>query len=216
MYGVGKMKWLDVFKRAVAAGIAIAVGATVYLSCENKVVGAIMFSVGLFSICAFSLNLFTGKIGYIIENKNHPDCFTIWLGNLCGAVLASAAVRVAKPALAENAAAMVEKKLALSLPQVYILGIFCGMLMYIAVDNFKNFSGDFGKCLGILMCVPTFILCGFEHSVADMAYFAFGITSVQQLGSSALFIVNVSIANGIGALLINYLSKPLKIKAKAE
>ena len=203
------MKWLDIFKCAVAAGVAIGIGATVYISCDNKVVGAVMFSVGLFCICAFSLNLFTGKIGYIIDNKNDPDCFTIWLGNLVGIVSTSALVRIAKPQMVDAAAKMVEKKLALSLPQAFILGIFCGMLMYIAVDNYRNFDGTFGKCLGILLCVPTFILCGFEHSIADMSYFTFGITSANQLLESAVFIIVVSVANGVGALIIKFLAKPI-------
>ncbi len=204
------MKWLDTFKRAVAAGIAIGIGSTVYVSCENKLVGAIMFAVGLFCICSFGLNLFTGKIGYIIENKNKPDCLTIWLGNLVGSVITAVAVRVAKPQMVEAAAKMVEKKLALSIPQSAILAVFCGMLMYIAVENYKRFDGTFGKCLGILLCVPAFILCGFEHSIADMGYLAFGITSADQLLDSAVFILTVSVANGVGAILFNYLAKPIK------
>lgn len=207
------MKWLDIFKRAVGAGVGIGIGATVYISCENKVVGAVMFAVGLFCICAFGLNLFTGKIGYIIDNKNDPECFTIWFGNLVGIVATSALVRIAKPQMVDVAAKMVEKKLALSLPQAFILGIFCGMLMYLAVDNYRNFDGTFGKCLGILLCVPTFILCGFEHSIADMSYFTFGITSADQLLDSFIFIAVVSVANGVGALIIKFLAKPIVKKS---
>jgi len=49
----------------------IGVGAVIYLSLENKVIGALLFSVGLLSICCLGLNLFTGKIGYVVENKQY-------------------------------------------------------------------------------------------------------------------------------------------------
>ena len=59
-----------VFLRALAAGIAIAVGGTVYLSLENKIVGALLFTVGLYVIVLNGLNLYTGKIGYLVDQRN--------------------------------------------------------------------------------------------------------------------------------------------------
>ena len=50
------------------AGISISLGGTVFLACDSKIVGAVLFSVGLFSICAFGFHLFTGKVCYVFDN----------------------------------------------------------------------------------------------------------------------------------------------------
>lgn len=57
------------FIKGIYAGIMIGIGGTIYLSMSSKVLGAIFFSIGLMMICIFNMNLYTGKIGYIINNK---------------------------------------------------------------------------------------------------------------------------------------------------
>ena len=52
-------KQLCTFFLAVLAGGAIGIGGCVYLSLENKVAGALMFTVGLYAICVQGLNLYT-------------------------------------------------------------------------------------------------------------------------------------------------------------
>lgn len=193
---------METLKKAIAAGFSITIGATVYLVCENRVVGALLFSIGLFVICAFGMNLFTGKIGYVLDNKNHPNCFIIWLGNLLGCIIASGLVRLAKPALHETAAKLVAAKLELPWHSVLILGFFCGILMYLAVENYRSNPNDFGKVTGLFLCVSVFILCGFEHSVADMCYCVFGVSSVRELPRILLFLVLVSLANSAGAVTV--------------
>ena len=74
----------------------------------------------------------------------------------------------------------------------------CGILMYVAVKIFKEFKTP----MGVLFCIPVFILSGFEHSIADMYYFALA-------GSFSLnyfwFILSVVLGNTIGAMGICYL-----------
>ena len=198
---------IDVLRKAVAAGFAISIGATVYLVSENKVAGALLFSVGLFAICSFGMNLFTGKIGYVLDNKNHPNCLVIWLGNLLGCIIGSGLIRLAKPGLHLTAAEMLSAKLSLDWPSVLILGFFCGVLMYIAVENFRAWSHGFGKVIGLFLCVSVFILCGFEHSIADMCYCVFGISSVGELPQILLFLLMVSAANSAGAIAARFATK---------
>ena len=61
--------------RAILAGVMISIGGTIFLTCESKLLGAFLFSIGLYAICAFGLNLYTGKIGYVIDNK--PKYFVL-------------------------------------------------------------------------------------------------------------------------------------------
>ena len=65
---------METIKKSIAAGAAIGIGSTIFLSVENKIVGALLFSLGLFLVCSFGMFLFTGKIGYVISNKNKPNC----------------------------------------------------------------------------------------------------------------------------------------------
>lgn len=195
-------RFFDTLLKAVGAGIMIGIGATVFLACENKVVGALMFTVGLFAICSFGLNLFTGKIGYIISNRNHPDCVTIWFGNLIGCIITGAAVRVARPELHETALKMVDAKLEKSFVPVLILSFFCGVLMYAAVENFRRHKDTVSGIFGVVMCVSVFILSGFEHSVADMCYCVYAVDSAAYAGRSLLFLLIVTLGNSLGALAL--------------
>ncbi len=53
--------------------------------------------------------------------------------------------------------------------------------------------------LGILICIPTFILCGFEHSIADIFYFCNARIFSWQ---AVLVVLLVALGNALGALII--------------
>lgn len=198
---------METFKKAAAAGFMIGIGAVVYISCDSKIAGALLFTVGLFTICAFGMNLFTGKIGYVISNKNNPNCFIIWLGNLAGASAGMLLMRIAKPSLHEAAKEMMTAKLNQSYIGIPILAFFCGVLMYAAVENYRVNPHGAGKVAGLFLCVSAFILSGFEHSVADMCYAALAVESFTDLWQYMLFLIAVSLFNGLGALAVRYIQK---------
>lgn len=187
----------------IAAGFMIGIGAAVFLSCENKIVGAILFAVALTAICQLELMLFTGKIGYIVNAHTKADVLaTVFclIGNAIGTCISGLLIGFCRPALPALAVAMTDTKLEQSLPAVLISAVFCGILMYTAVAIFK----EKGSMAGIIFCVPVFILSGFEHSIADMAYFW-----VAQNGGvkAVVFIIVVLIGNTIGGCLIPILKK---------
>lgn len=205
-----------VFLKAVASGICIAIGGTVYMACANKYLGAFLFAVGLITICAFGFNLYTGKIGYIINNRNRPDCIVIWFGNLVGTVISGILIRIAKPSLVDTGAAMLESKFSLSPIKVLILGLFCGILMYIAVDNWKNSDNNVSKVVGIFVCVPVFIIAGFEHSIADMFYCAVGVRTMGDIGHATLFLLLVTLGNTAGALIFRFFAVGVDLMNKKK
>ena len=53
--------YLKQFLLAILAGLMIGVGGTVYLTLENKIVGSLMFTVGLYTIVLNGLFLYTGN-----------------------------------------------------------------------------------------------------------------------------------------------------------
>ena len=74
------------FLYAVLAGLAISLGGAVFLAIDNKIIGALFFTVGLFTVCVNGFNLFTGKVGYAWRQPPSYLLFllVVWLGNLAG------------------------------------------------------------------------------------------------------------------------------------
>ena len=207
------MKNLTTFVKGIIAGICIALGGTVFLSLDNKVVGSLFFTVGLFVICTRGYNLFTGKVCYSLDQPKSylGDLCLIWLGNLLGTwlfALGLKATRVA-PALAEKAQGMCQVKLGDNLFSIFMLSVFCNILIFIAVDGFKNNPHELGKYLALFFGVCVFILAGFEHCVANMFYISIaGMWSGQAL----LFILINTLGNAVGGLLIPAISKVFEEK----
>ena len=183
------------------AGLAISLGGAVFLSCENKVVGAVAFTIGLLSICYYGLSLYTGKVGYLFE-KHDREAFSVLflglLGNFLGTLVCGLIMRKILPAAAEKAETICAVKLEKDPLTVFLLGAFCGILVYIAVNLFR----DKKTVLGILIGIPVFILSGFEHSIADMFYMAAaGEFTLRAL----VFILTVIAGNSAGALVFDRL-----------
>ena len=197
------MKRLKTFVYGILAGISIAIGGTVFLSVENKVTGALLFTVGLFAVCTFGFNLYTGKVCYVFERDRDYaiDLPIIWLGNLCGTWLTAfveSGTR-ADAALAEKAQALCEVKLNDSLLSIFILAALCNILIFISVDGYNKNPHELGKYLSLFFGVAVFILCGFEHCVANMYYFSIaGVWSMKTLG----YVLVMTLGNSAGGVLI--------------
>lgn len=196
-------KQLYAFMLAVLAGAAIGIGGCVFLSIENKVIGALMFTVGLYTICIHGLNLYTGKVGYLV---NQPlsyclDLLVIWFGNLAGTFLAAAAMQGTRiSAISQSAEKMCTIKINDNMLSLFVLGIFCGFLMFVAVDGYKSTKNP----LILFMGVATFILCGFEHCIADMFYFS---VAGMWSGRAFLCILIITLGNSLGGILIPLVQK---------
>ena len=196
-------KYIDILIRAILTGIMIAVGGIVYLSCENKAVGAFLFGTGLFTVLTFGFFLFTGKVGYAVENKPSYliDLCFIWLGNFIGAFFTGTVITLTRAgaALSEKAAALCETKMNDTPLSIFILAFFCGMLMFIAADGYKIINNGTGKALTIFLPVMVFILSGFEHCIANMFYFSLaGAWTPRSFG----YLIIMSLGNAAGGILI--------------
>ena len=199
---------LKTVRDSVSAGILIAIGGSVFLATQNRYVGAVLFSVALLCICYKSYFLFTGKVGYLVEN--HKKDFIVNLiiglfGNLITTFLLGLLLAVAIPNIGDAAKTVCEAKLGQSFWQTLVRGTFCGVLMYLAVSIFR----DKKTPLAILFCIPVFILSGFEHSIADMFYFG---ASRSFSPSVILFMIAVILGNSVGAVILPLLTPEAKEK----
>lgn len=196
------MKKIKTFAYSIIGGGSIAIGGAAFLSVESKVVGALFFVVGLFVICTMGFSLFTGKVCYVFENDAGYalDLLLIWLGNIIGAFIVGEALRATRIAgISEKAAAMCRMKLDDSLFSIFILAIFCNILIYVAVDGYRNNPHEIGKYIALFFGVTVFIICGFEHCVANMFY----ISLARMWSAEALiFILVNSLGNAVGGVLL--------------
>lgn len=206
---------MESLRNSILAGMMIGIGSAIYLVLDNKIIGAVLFSIGLFMICSFRMYLFTGKIGYMIRTKNKPNCLVIWIGNLIGSIVISTMVRFAKPELHIAAVKLISNKLQQEFISIALLSMLCGFLMFLAVDNYSRHSDSLSGILGIFLCVSTFILCGFEHSIADINYCVLAISSFEQAANALCFILVVSVFNGVGALFMRWITTPI-VKRKCR
>ncbi len=203
------MKILQNLVNGILAGIMIAVGGTVFLACFgdgsmlNKTIGAFFFSIALLCICYKGYSLYTGKIGFIPE-KHDGAAFSVLLWGLLGNLIATVALGYALRAAIPNIAGAAESICAAKLTQVWwqtlVRGIFCGILMYLAVSIFR----DKKSISGILFCVPVFILAGFEHSIANMFYF--GAAGMFFSLDTIIYLAIVVLGNTIGGMLMPVLA----------
>ncbi len=198
------------FYKAIFAGIAIAIASIVYLSIENKVIGATIFSIGLITVVAYNLNLYTGKVGYVLQKdlKYKLKILLMIIGNLIGTIISSLLIMNTRYAskVIEKATILTDIKLSDNLISIFILSIFCGFLMFIGVNGFKQIKHELGKYLIVILAVVAFILASFEHSIANTVYFT--LSSSWSLNTILYFIVML-LGNAAGAIFLTTLNKEI-------
>lgn len=189
---------MKTFIRAVMGGIAISMGGMIYIRAENHVIGAFLFSIGLFTIYTFGLDLYTGKVCLILNKpvKFLGTVLLVYLGNAVGTAVSGYVLRATKQAqYLDHAKELASLKLADNLFSTFIMAVMCGLLMCIAVLGFMNIKDGVGRYLALILPVMVFILSGYEHSIADMFYFSFA----NAWGGKAFLYINViAIGNLIG------------------
>jgi formate/nitrite transporter FocA (FNT family) len=144
-------------------------------------------------------HLITGRICTSLGRENSelliiPACVA---ANLAGCFVIGWTLRTFLPKLVDKVLPLCLARLEQAPLQTVFLGILCGIMMFVAVVTFQKQEGV-ARYLGIIFGIPTFILCGFEHSVADAIYF---FTSGLPFGDWAGYVLLVLIGNMIGGML---------------
>ena len=200
-------KVLSYLVKSILAGIMIGIGGTIFLSLDNKVIGASLFAIGLFMIVINGFNLYTGKVGYIFDNKPKylVEVLVTIIGNFIGTFMVGFMLKYTRvyTALHEKALTMCNVKLNDSIFSILILSMLCGMLMYLAVNGYKVMKDNFAKYASVFLCVIVFILCSFEHSIANMYYFSVAGWTLKSFEYLLIMIVG----NGIGGVFVPLMTK---------
>lgn len=205
-------KYLMIIVSSILAGFCITLGATVYLMCLSasngefigKIIGSLMFCIGLFTIIHFELWLYTGKIGYALNNKPMflLDCVVCFIGNFIGSFSLSSLIKLtsAYPKLEQQCVKIVSSKLDSTWYSILIMSMLCGVMIYLAVEGHKRCKYGCGKVLFAFLPIMLFIIEGFEHVVANITYFTYAnVFSWKVL----LYFVIMFIGNGLGSIIFD-------------
>ena len=189
-------KYLELIVKGAGAALLIGLGDYVLLKAGNPV-GPVLFSFGLLGVCVLGLNLFTGKCGFLIEDKIRVfDLGLILVSNLVFGYLFGAMFGLAD---GEVVSAAVSKVGGWELSLAFLIkAILCGMIMYLAVKLYKK-----GTSLGVLIGVPLFIFSGMQHSIANVI--TLGVSLEFSLGLVLIILLCV-LGNFLGAILAWFLS----------
>ena len=206
------MKYLKVLLFGIFAGLAIGLGSfaftivSAYLTSKEGVMFASMlFSIGLILVCVLGLQLYTGKIGVVFDNReklaeNAINLPIMLVGNAIGAFALGILchfIFMNVPDIATRIEAISVAKTASKF--VLLEGIFCGALVYIAVYCYKNFQNWGMKIIGIIVAVTLFVYCGFQHCIANIFYFGMAFNWNSDMLWNLLLVI---LTNSIGALLV--------------
>lgn len=154
------LKWAG---SATLAGACIGIAATTYLTLGGFP-GQVMFAFGLMTVVIFGFALFTGRSGFT-TGKDIWTLAPMLALNIVGCALV--AWVTGTDILIEASEAIIAKRLAAGCLRCGVMAIGCGFIMTAAVYGVKEKN----TWLPLLFGVPTFIICGFPHCVADVYYY---------------------------------------------
>ncbi|HKL10137.1 MAG TPA: formate/nitrite transporter family protein [Clostridia bacterium] len=182
-----------------------------------KFLGAAVFPVGIMLVVIAGAELFTGNclISLAVMDKRATldkmlkNWTVVYAGNLIGSVLLALLLSksglYAPEAMSEKALAIASGKLSLTFTQAVIRGIFCNVLVVLAVWMQAGAKDISGKILAMWFPVMLFVLSGFEHSVANMYFIPLGKFLGLGISWTQIWIANlvpVTIGNIIGGAIL--------------
>lgn len=182
------------------AGIAATTAtATMETASAGRLIAAIVFPAGMAMVLIAGSELFTGNNLIIISvlekkvtvAKMLKNWFFVYIGNFFGAMFVAAMVTYGHvPDLfgGKLAEAVINSgviRTSMNFSDSLIKGILCNILVCIAVWMAFASKDVSGKLLISFWPVMLFVLCGFEHCIADMYYCMAALFTSTEYGISA-------------------------------
>lgn len=216
---------LGFFVSSMVAGMFISFGSFLSMSvggyataggCSvTKLLTALTFAAALSLVIMAGCELFTGNnlvlTAAILEKKATwgQACKlwgVCWVGNFVGSWIMVLLFHLSGTGQGEAVAAFFAStaaaKVAIAPVQMVIWGILCNICVCLAVWCATKMQNECAKLVMVIWCILIFMVCGFEHSIANMSIIAVGL--LNPVGQSIpvsgyiLNLVLVTIGNMIG------------------
>lgn len=225
-----KLDFWSMFALAVLAGSFIGLGAefcTLVITGSglgfglNKLLGGLVFSLGLILVVVAGAELFTGNnlivmawvgrkltLGQVMRNW-----VIVYLGNLVGSLATAMLVYLTRQWTFANyhvgatALNIANAKVNLSFTEGLTRGILCNALVCLAVWLCLSGRSVTDKILAIVFPITAFVASGFEHSIANMYFIPIGLLLkgesqvVAAAGKVASDLINLNLQGFIGNLI---------------
>ncbi|WP_440874641.1 formate transporter FocA [Thalassotalea sp. PLHSN55] len=183
---------ISTFCLAITAGVFIGIAFIFYIVVTTgaqtlpygmvKLIGGLVFSIGLILVAVCGGELFTSSILSIVAKANNSinmrqmltNWTVVYLGNFVGALILVSLMLTAKHYFQANGEVglnylyVAKAKLQYDFMQAVALGIMCNLLVCLAVWMTYSAQSATDKVLVIILPVSMFVASGFEHCIANM------------------------------------------------
>ncbi len=219
-------KFWQLLLLGILGGLYISFGGHLFLAAlaggAGRIVASFLFSIGLVLVVVAGAELFTGNIIMVVGlfggrykwSKLLKNWGAVYLGNLIGSL--AYAYLVWKSGLFGKsgdantlgllAASVAEAKVLLPFVDALIRGIFCNMLVILAIIMSIMAKDVVSKILCCMLPIAAFVTIGFEHCVANMFLIPVGYLSAgipfSNWGAMVPGILTITLGNIIGGIFI--------------
>lgn len=218
---------LGYFVSAMVAGLFIAFGAFISSAVQvpfaaagdpwQKFLNSATFAAALSLVVGAGAELFTGN-NFVLASAGFAkklswaEIIKIWvvcyIGNLVGSLIAAVIFQLSGAAgggVAEIFVAATERKMGMSPMNLVMRGLLCNTLVCLAVWCSLKMKSESGKMIMVFWCILVFMVCGFEHSIANMTILAVGLMNAGEaaisVGGYVYNLIFVTIGNMLGGIL---------------
>ena len=157
----------------------------------QRVVAGCLFPVGLMMVVFSGSELFTGNCLMIMgaldkkvkSRKILINLFVVFFSNLLGALIVdflifySGQLDIGSGAVGAYAIKIAVAKTTITPLKAFTSGILCNIFVCMAILMSSIAKEIAGKIFAIFFPIFAFVVCGFEHSIANMFYIPMGILS---------------------------------------
>lgn len=177
---------LSGFILACAGAAASTASCAVENASVAKLISGSLFPFGLIAIIYSGAELFTGnclvsitvlqgeaKLSAMVRNL-----VLVYIGNFVGCAMVAAGYMLCgakNGVLAVSAIRIAVNKCSLDFFKAVVLGVLCNVLVCLGVVCAVSAKTASGKAVGAFLPVCLFVICGFEHSIANMYYIPAGL-----------------------------------------
>lgn len=192
----------------IAAGVAIAIACIINAAFGGGPLGAVFFGCGLIMVMQCEMKLFTGQAGKLATGEiGFFELLGILIANVFATFLVGLLINFVQrqgeanfDKVMEIARGVVKTRVEAGATANLVLGMFCGILMYAAV-NCKHI-------IGTVMLVAAFVASGFAHCIADSFYYVLVGNFKEVIGP----FLTVALGNFLGCLFIPMMGMYIEIE----
>ena len=163
-----------------------------------RLIGGLVFSLGLILVIVGGAELFTGDAQLVVAYAGKRITLTallrawgiVYAGNIAGAIGTAALVFLAghsgfdNALVGKTALTIAAGKAALPTLPLFFLAVLCNVLVCLAVWMSFAARGTTDKVLVIVPPIAAFVAAGFEHSIANLYFLPYALMIKEWAGAS--------------------------------